>query len=319
MSFWSRGFAWTPRKTVAQRRAEAEREIENAARRGKATSPVAVSGRKLATTFWGKAWCDNLERYRDFAYRLERGRSYLRSGSVLDLQIAAGKISSEVLGSQRYEVAIEIDAVKRDAWRALQRDCAGSVGSRLDLLSGRLSEAVMARLCADRTGLFPAPSAIRFTCSCPDHATMCKHVAAAMYGVGVRLDRAPEMLFTLRRVSLDELLASAVTAVPAAPAAGRVLATGGLASLFGIELVDTAAAAAPPDAAPSTPKAKPQRRRGAAITRSAGRVAPRAGKRAASSKPAAPSKRAVPSKAATARKRAAPSKAATPSKPRANR
>ena len=137
--------------------------------------------------------------------------------------------------------------------------------------------------------------------------------AAAMYGVGVRLDHAPEMLFTLRRVSLDELLASAVTAVPATPAAGRVLATGGLASLFGIELVDTAAAAASPDAAPSSPKAKPQRRSGAAITRSAGRVAPGAGKRAASSKPAAPSKRAVPSKAA--RKRAAPSNAATPSKP----
>jgi uncharacterized Zn finger protein len=275
MSFWSRGFAWTPRKTVAQRRAEAEREIENAARRGKAKSPVAISGRKIATTFWGKAWCDNLERYRDFAYRLERGRSYLRSGSVLDLQIAAGKIIAEVLGSQRYEVAIEIEAVKRDAWRAIQRDCAGSVGSRLDLLSGRLSEAVMARLCADRTGLFPAPSAIRFTCSCPDHATMCKHVAAAMYGVGVRLDRAPEMLFALRRVSLDELLASAVTAVPSAPATGRVLATGGLASLFGIELVDTAAAAASPDAAPIATRAKPKRRRAAATARSASRAASR--------------------------------------------
>jgi uncharacterized Zn finger protein len=275
MSFWSNRFAWQPRKSVAQRRAEAAREIADAARSGRAKSPVTVAGRKIASTFWGQAWCDNLERYRDFAYRLERGRSYLRSGSVLDLQIAAGKIIAEVLGSQRYEVAIEIEAVKRDAWRAIQRDCAGSVGSRLDLLSGRLSDAVMARLCADRTGLFPAPSAIEFTCSCPDHATMCKHVAAAMYGVGVRLDRAPETLFTLRRVSLDELLASAVTAVPTAPATGRVLATGGLASLFGIELVDTTAVAGSPDAAPVATRAKPKRRRGAATARSASRPATR--------------------------------------------
>jgi len=243
MSYWSGGYTWAPRKTAAQRRAEAEREIKDAARRGRAKSPVAIAGRKIACTFWGKSWCDNLERYRDFAYRLERGRSYLRSGSVIDLQIQTGKIAAEVLGSRLYKVAIEIDAVQRAAWQAIQRDCSGAIGSRLELLSGRLSEPVMARLCAERTGLFPAPSAIRFTCSCPDYATMCKHVAATMYGVGARLDHAPDMLFTLRRVSLDELLASAVTELPANPVSGRVLAAEGLASLFGIELADAPAAA----------------------------------------------------------------------------
>ncbi|HEY0483248.1 MAG TPA: SWIM zinc finger family protein [Kofleriaceae bacterium] len=256
MSYEYGGYrTWAPRKSVAQRRAEAERTIKAAARGGRAKSPVRVAGRKIAQTFWGKAWCDNLERYRDFAYRLERGRSYLRSGSVLDLQIQGGKIVAEVLGSMLYEVAIEIDAVKRDAWRAIQRDCAGGIGSRIDLLSGRLSEPVMTRLCAERTGLFPAPSAIRFTCSCPDYAVMCKHVAAVMYGVGARLDHAPDLLFTLRRVSLDELLASAVTELPAAPASGRVLAANGLASLFGIELAD-----APAAPAARTRSSKPARR-----------------------------------------------------------
>ncbi|HEX4422899.1 MAG TPA: SWIM zinc finger family protein [Kofleriaceae bacterium] len=245
MSYWSEGYTWAPYKTVAQRRAEAAREIKKAGRRGRARSPVAVASRKIASTFWGKAWCDNLERYRDFAYRLERGRSYLRSGSVIDLQIETGKITAEVLGSSLYQVAIEIDAVPRAAWQAIQRDCAGSIGSRLDLLSGRLSDAVMERLYAERTGLFPAPSAIRFTCSCPDYATMCKHVAAAMYGVGARLDHEPELLFTLRRVALDALLASAVTALPSKPASGRVLAAGGLASLFGIELADPSTKAKP--------------------------------------------------------------------------
>jgi uncharacterized Zn finger protein len=253
MSFWT----WAPRKTVAQRRAEAARMVQAAARRGSAMSPVAVTGRKIAATFWGGAWCDNLERYRDFAYRLERGRSYLRSGSVIDLQIQAGKIAAKVNGSSLYDVAIEIDAVQRDAWRAIQRDCAGGIGSRIDLLGGKLSEPVMARLCADRTGLFPAPSAIRFSCSCPDHATMCKHVAAAMYGVGARLDAAPELLFTLRRVSLDELLTAAVTELPATPSNGRVLAAGGLAALFGIELAEAPAAPAAKPAARS--RSKPPR------------------------------------------------------------
>ena len=231
-------FSWGPRKSSAGRRADAARAIQDAARRGQALSPVAIAGRTIAHTFWGKAWCDNLERYQDFAYRLDRGRSYLRSGSVIDLQIRAGAVAAKVSGSQIYDVAIKISAVAPTAWRAIRSDCAGGIGSRIDLLSGRLSEPVMARLCADQKGLFPAPSAIEFTCSCPDYATMCKHVAAVMYGVGARLDQSPELLFTLRKASLDELVASAASELPPTPSAGRVLAAEGLASLFGIELAE---------------------------------------------------------------------------------
>ena len=231
-------FTWRPRKSAAARRADAARRIADAARRGKALSPVTVAGRTIVRTYWGKAWCDNLERYRDFAYRLERGRSYVRSGSVIDLQISSGTIAATVLGSRIYRVAITVDAITPTAWRAIQRDCAGSIGMRVDLLAGRLSDAVMARLCAESSGLFPPPPAIRFTCTCPDHATMCKHVAATMYGVGARLDHAPELLFMLRRVSVDELVACALAEVPVAPAnAARVLARNDdLGALFGIDL-----------------------------------------------------------------------------------
>ena len=253
MRGWSDSyFGWEPRKSVAERRADAARKIQEAARRGRPMSPVTVTGRKIAQTFWGKAWCENLERYRDFAHRLERGRSYLRSGSVIDLKIEAGTITATVSGSELYKIAIQIDAVKPDAWRAIKRDCAGGIGSRLDLLSGRLSEPVMARLCTDRTGLFPSPSAIRFTCTCPDYAIMCKHVAAAMYGVGARLDHAPELLFALRAVSADELLDSAVLAKPRS---SRLLAADGLAALFGIELVDAPMARKPK----RKPKPRPKR------------------------------------------------------------
>jgi len=249
---WGNFYGWAPRKSVTQRRNDAARLIREAARRGRPMSPVTVEGRKITTTFWGNAWCANLERYRDFAYRLDRGRSYVRSGSVIDLAITAGRVKAKVSGSELYDVDIEIDAVAPTAWRAIQRDCAGNIGSLVELLAGRLSESVMARLCAERTGLFPAPAAIEFSCSCPDYASMCKHVAAAMYGVGARFDREPALLFTLRKVSADELLASAVDDLPAArrkARSSRVLSSDtGLEALFGIELA-------------KTPKPKPRKRR----------------------------------------------------------
>lgn len=255
MSYYDRYsyYGWAPRKTVSQRRAEAAKMLKDAARRGRPLSPIVIEGRTIAATFWGKAWCDNLERYRDFAYRLERGRSYVRSGSVIDLAITPGRVKAKVLGSAVYDVAIDIKAVTSDAWRAIQRDCAGSIGSLVDLLAGKLSEPVMARLCAERTGLFPAPAAIELTCSCPDYATMCKHVAAVMYGIGARLDHSPELLFTLRKVSADELIASVAREMPAkrkAPKSARVLASDDaeLGALFGIDIEGAPAAIAPPTA-----------------------------------------------------------------------
>jgi len=258
-------FTWPRSLPAASRRAAAQRRLDAAARRGTPMSPVAIVGRTIAHTFWGKAWCANLERYRDFAYRLERGRTYVRSGAVIDLQITAGQIRAKVVGSRVYDVAADIDAVALDAWRAIQRDCAGGIGSRLDLLAGKLSAAVMARLCADQIGLFPAPAAIRFGCTCPDYASMCKHVAATMYGVGARLDHAPELLFALRRVSVDDLLTSALSEGPAGrPGPGRALAPGAaggdLGAMFGIDLADSAVHAEPRPAAPAPPRSPPSPR-----------------------------------------------------------
>jgi uncharacterized Zn finger protein len=63
---------------------------------GQLTSPVMLESRKIAHTFWGKAWCDNLEAYSDFANRLPRGRTYVRNGSVVDLQIGPGSVTARV-------------------------------------------------------------------------------------------------------------------------------------------------------------------------------------------------------------------------------
>ena len=77
-------------------------------RTGDPVAPVTIAGRAIATTFWGRAWCDNMESYSDYASRLPRGRTYVRNGSVVDLQIARGRITALVSGSELYNVAITI-------------------------------------------------------------------------------------------------------------------------------------------------------------------------------------------------------------------
>lgn len=240
-------YGWKPYVSVAERRKKAERDAAKAKKSGQALSPVAAGRGAIARTFWGKAWCDNLERYSDFENRLPRGRTYVRNGSVIDLRIAAGKVSAQVMGSSLYKVTVNITALPRKQWQALGAECADSIESLVELLQGRLSQGVMARICHPQKGLFPSPKEIAFDCSCPDWAAMCKHVAAVFYGIGARLDEQPELLFTLRRVDARELVAQAGAGLPLkrrkAPAAARVLDDASLADVFGIEMALPAAPA----------------------------------------------------------------------------
>jgi uncharacterized Zn finger protein len=228
-----------PYVSVAERRAKAALELAKLQKKGRQISPVAIDGRKIASTFWGEAWCDNLERYSDFANRLPRGRTYVRNGSVVDLQVAAGGVTALVSGSRMYEVKVTVAPVTRVHWSAVCEDCSGAIDSLVELLQGRFSKGVMTRLCEEKTGLFPSPRDIVFTCSCPDWASMCKHVAAVLYGIGARLDHQPELLFTLRKVDQQDLIASAgsdLSKTRKGPATGKVLANDDLSEMFGIEI-----------------------------------------------------------------------------------
>jgi uncharacterized Zn finger protein len=232
-------YTWRPYVPVAERRREAQREMARRKKRGHVASPVAIAGRTIARTFWGRAWCDNLERYSDFSNRLPRGRTYVRNGSVLDLQVAPGAVKALVSGSEIYQVAVKVSALPKPRWASICRDCAGAIDSLVELLQGRFSKGVMERICRQQTGLFPAPAEIEFSCSCPDWASMCKHVAAVLYGIGARLDEQPELLFTLRTVNEKDLIAKAGSTLPlskTSPAAGKVLAADGLSELFGLDM-----------------------------------------------------------------------------------
>jgi uncharacterized Zn finger protein len=236
MSFYN-GFR--PYVPVAQRQAQAAREVAKRTKKGEAVSPVRIEGRTIASTFWGKAWCTNLEGYSDYENRLPRGRSYVRNGSVVDLKIERGKIKALVSGSSLYEIQIDIAAHPKKNWLALKELCAGQIGTLVELLQGKLSKAVM-ELVTDRDqGLFPKPREIAMECSCPDYAGMCKHIAAVMYGVGNRLDSSPELLFRLRGVDHLELIEQAIPKVPlGTSSSAATLDAGALEDIFGIDIGD---------------------------------------------------------------------------------
>lgn len=154
-------FAWQPYVSVAEKRRRAEREVAKLKKRGQAIAPVRIEGRKIAKSFWGQSWCTNLERYSDFANRLPRGRAYVRNGSVVDLQIAKGELAAIVAGSDLYKIKIAIAPVKNARWKAICRDCAGSIDSLVELLQGRLAKGVMDRVCRQGDGLFSSPGEIK--------------------------------------------------------------------------------------------------------------------------------------------------------------
>jgi uncharacterized Zn finger protein len=231
-------WGWRPYVPVAERRHKAHLEMEKRRKQGHEISPVQIQGRNIASTFWGKAWCENLECYSDFANRLPRGRTYVRNGSVIDLQISAGTIRAFVSGSELYEVTIKITPVSKARWKSICADCAGAIDSLVELLQGRFSKGVMERICRKESGLFPAPKEIHLKCSCPDGAWMCKHIAAVLYGIGARLDRSPELLFRLHSLKEEELIAGAgaLPLTKRAPARSKVLETDDLSEIFGLDL-----------------------------------------------------------------------------------
>ncbi len=291
-------YGWKPYVPVAKRRADAEKAAAKAKKAGKDHSPIAPYRGAIAKTFWGKAWCDNLEFYSDYANRLPRGRTYVRNGSVIDLKIASGTVRAQVMGSSVYQVEVTVKAVADKNWRAIGADCSGSIDSLIELLQGKLSKAVMERICKPGVGLFPSPNEIEFNCSCPDWASMCKHVAAVLYGIGARLDQQPELLFGLRHVDAKDLVAQAETGLQKSgrrPQADKLLDEASLADVFGIEMAEAppprkpvAARVDPKKASTAKPTAKPVAKTKISTTRKSPANARKApGGKNTTSKPAA--------------------------------
>ena len=265
MAWHESGFDFPAYVSVAERRARARAVGEKLARkRGRVLSPVGpLQGNQLVRTFWGKAWCRHLESYSDYASRLPRGRSYARHGAVIDLEITGGQVTALVSGTSTYQTTVTIGSLQAQRWRELASACMGRIDSLVDLLRGTLSREVMEIVTRRDSGLFPAPDQIRFTCSCADWASMCKHVAAVLYGVGVRFDEKPELLFALRGVDHADLITQVADGggpgLVGRPSRGRkVIQSADLSALFGIELDDATVA---PATVPTAPSPAPSRKK----------------------------------------------------------
>lgn len=241
MAYWQSYREYVP---VAEKKAKAEKARKALAKKRPNLKPVIIEGTKLARTWWGKAWNRNLESYADYSNRIGRGKSYVKHGSVLHLEIQPGLITALVQGSRSkpYEISIKIQPLNRSLWKAIQEACGHRIESMEALLAGQLPEDVGGILTAQRTGMFPSPKEIGFDCSCPDWASMCKHVAAVLYGVGARLDDDPSLFFTLRSVEMQALISAAVSGQArmltelAGQTSANMLADADLSAVFGIDL-----------------------------------------------------------------------------------
>lgn len=240
MSYWDRFPRYV---SVAEKKAKAAKKLKQLSKKNPNMKPVILQGTAIARTWWGKAWNRNLERYADYHNRIGRGRSYVRHGAVLDLQIDSGEVRASVQGSQSspYSVIISIKTLKKDIWQTIINQCQGMLESLQELINGSFPKAMAEIFTHKDSGLFPSPKEINFSCSCPDWADMCKHVAAALYGIGARLDESPELFFKLRNVEMDKLVGQAISEHKqklldlASKKSSRIIEEADLSQTFGIE------------------------------------------------------------------------------------
>lgn len=200
------GYNYGSRKQV-----DPAEQLEKLRKKDPNINPVIISG-KLASSWWAQAWNKNLESYADYANRLGRGRSYVKKGAVLNLSIAPGKVEALVQGSQTkpYKITVDIDPLSKKKWDAVTERCSHKIDGLEELASGKFPQEFMEMFTDRSIGLFPSPKEIHFSCTCPDWASMCKHVAATLYGIGARFDEDPTLFFRLRDIDFTELLKKSV-------------------------------------------------------------------------------------------------------------
>ena len=227
--------AYTSVKAIAKLAAKAADELRA---QGYDLDPVVLQGKgpkSLATSPWGRAWCLHLEKYADSLPLLPRGRSLLRNGCVIDLAIDTGVVEAKVSSDRVYHLTIKINPYPDEQWQRIKDLAAGSVSSVTTFLQGKIPADLMTAITEPDHGLLPAPDSIRLSCDCPQWADMCEHSAAALYGVGVRLDERPELLFRLVGVNPSEIASSTITALTSGNTE-QTLDGNDLGDLFGIEL-----------------------------------------------------------------------------------
>lgn len=198
--------------SAAELRRKAEQSKKRSADSKKALEPVLIDGRQIAKTWWGEAWCTNLENYADYRNRIGRGKRHVRADTVIDMKMKGGTIKARVQGSRRtpYRVEIEIDPMPEARYKAVLKSLDSRIENLEALVNGDFPMAMKSLFTDLKSGLFPNPREIHFTCSCPGWASMCKHVAAVLYGIGNRLDHDPLLFFAMRGIDVSDFIQRSV-------------------------------------------------------------------------------------------------------------
>ena len=198
--------------SVTEKKEKAAKQLTKLKKKNSNLNPIVIQGSKIAKTWWGMAWNKNLESYADYSNRIARGRSYVKNGFVFDLQIEKSTVKALVSGSgsKPYSVTVKIEPLETGKWDSIVKACGNKIGSIEELTEGKFPKELEGIFSLKGKGLFPSPKEIAFSCSCPDGAYMCKHVAAVLYGIGARFDEDPVLFFTLREIDVEQLLKKSV-------------------------------------------------------------------------------------------------------------
>jgi uncharacterized Zn finger protein len=175
----------------------------------KPANGIKAQSKKFGQTWWSGKWLAALERVID-SERLSRGRSYARSGQVLNLDIHAGRVNSRVQGSRStpYKVKIEITPLSEKDWNRVADAMSQQAIFAAKLLAGEMPQNIEEAFAAAKVNLFPTSSGdLNTDCSCPDYSNPCKHIAAVYYLLGEQFDSDPFLLFRLRGKTKDEIMA----------------------------------------------------------------------------------------------------------------
>ncbi len=209
MSYYDGFPSYTPQSVRKERN---ERKIKIMLKEEPDLKPVIIEGRNIAKTWWGKAWNNNLEIYADYSNRLARGRSYIRTGAIFDLKIETGVVNALVQGSRPnpYEVTVEIAPLDHELLEKIGELCQDNIKDLEELLQGKFPKELVRIFTLEEEGLFPRNEDIKFACTCPDWAYMCKHVVAVLYGIGNRFDQDPTLFFKLRNIDFSYLISKTI-------------------------------------------------------------------------------------------------------------
>ena len=239
--YWDNDVVYS-QPTMEELRNRVKASTANAAKKKHTYDPIKpFSRRNICTSWWGQAWCRNLEQYADYETRLDRGKRYVKAGTVIDLQIKKGRIEARVQGSRKtpYKVEIRISPLSQESCDTIIEKCGKRIENMESLIKGEFP-ADLQELFTAKDGLFPSPKEISFGCSCPDWAIMCKHVAAVMYGIGVRFDENPFFFLELRGIDVDRFINVALESKVESMLGNadniteRVIADADLTALFGV-------------------------------------------------------------------------------------